>query len=176
MQPSVWPVLVLITLLVQRGFELRLARRNETWARSQGAVEHGRGHYPLFFLLHGAWLVACVAEALARGSSLHAWLLAWLGAFAAAQGLRYWAIATLERRWNTRILVLPGAPRIRSGPYRLIPHPNYVAVCVELFVVPAMFGAWITAAVATALNLALLLGVRIPAENAALHRAETGDP
>ena len=162
---------VLAALVVQRALELRLAKRNEAWARSQGAVEHGASHYPLFFVLHGGWLVGWVAEAIAAGPSLwRGWPLA-LGAFAAAQALRYWAIASLGRRWNTRILVLAGAPRIRRGPYAFVPHPNYVAVCIELASMPAMFGAWITATIATILNAALLLFVRIPAENAALREA-----
>lgn len=176
MSASTWLAIVLSTLVVQRVLELRLARRNEAWARSRGAVEHGAGHYPLFFLLHGGWLVGWVGEALARGPSLASgWPLP-LAAFALAQVLRYWAIRSLGPRWNTRILVLPGAPRIRRGPYGLFPHPNYVAVCIELAAVPLVFGAWITAAVATVLNAALLLGVRIPAENEALHTAEEDRP
>ena len=172
MDASTWLVLVLSALLVQRGLELRLAARNEAWARQRGAVEHGARHYPLFFVLHGGWLLGWVTEALLFGPSLWAgWPLA-IVALLLAQGLRYWAIASLGPRWNTRILVLPGVPRIRRGPYRVIPHPNYVAVCIELAAVPAIFGAWITAATATVLNAVLLLSVRIPAENAALRRAE----
>lgn len=175
MTASVWLAIVVSVLVIQRGLELRLARRNEAWARTQGAVEHGARHYPLFFLLHGGWLAGWVIEALGTGPTLWpGWPLA-IGAFALAQALRYWAIATLGPRWNTRILVLPGAPRIRRGPYRVFSHPNYVAVCIELFAVPAIFGAWITAALATVLNAALLVGVRIPAENAALRRAEARD-
>jgi methyltransferase len=169
---SSWLAIVLSVLVIQRGLELRLAARNEAWARSQGAVEHGARHYPLFFALHGGWMLGWIAEAIVRGPTLWpGWAIA-MAAFASAQALRYWAIASLGRRWNTRILVLPGAPRIRRGPYGVIPHPNYLAVCIELAAVPAIFGAWITAAVATVLNAALLLLVRIPAENAALHAAE----
>lgn len=176
MPASTWLAIVLSTLVLQRVLELRLAKRNEAWARSRGAVEHGAGHYPLFFLLHGGWLLGWVGEALARGPSLSpGWPLA-LAAFALAQVIRYWAIRSLGPRWNTRILVLPGTPRSRRGPYGLIPHPNYLAVCIELAAAPLVFGAWITAAVATVLNAALLLGVRIPAENAALQAAEDAGP
>jgi methyltransferase len=152
---------------VQRVLELRLARRNETWARERGAVEHGASHYPLFFLLHGGWLVGLVVEALARDELSPLWPL-WLGAFVLAQALRYWAIASLGRRWNTRVLVLPDAPLVRAGPYRWLRHPNYVAVVIELAALPLCFGALWTAAIAGVLNLALLLGVRIPCENRAL--------
>jgi methyltransferase len=164
--------LLWVAIVAQRMVELRVAKRNEAWARVQGAVEHGAGHYPLFFVLHTGWLLAWPLEAWARGLVLaQGWMVA-LAGLVAAQGLRYWAIATLGRRWNTRILVLPGAKRIGRGPYRWISHPNYVAVIVELAAVPLMFGAWWTAAIVGGLNLGLLLGIRIPAEARALAAAE----
>jgi methyltransferase len=166
---------MLLAIAVQRVVELRVAKRNEAWARSEGAVEYGAAHYPAFFVLHGAWLVGWLAEAWSAGPTLDPRWPAWLGLFAAAQGLRYWAIHTLGRRWNTRILVFPGRPAIADGPYRWLRHPNYVAVVLELWSVPAMFGAWTTAAVATVANLVLLLAVRIPAEEAALRRAAPGE-
>jgi methyltransferase len=86
----------------------------------------------------------------------------------AAQALRWWCITTLGRQWNTRILVVPGLARVTGGPYRLIPHPNYVAVVVEGFALPLVHTAWVTALAFTVLNAALLR-VRITAENAALH-------
>jgi methyltransferase len=159
-------------IVVQRVVELRVAKQNEAWARRHGAVEVGAGHYPLFFVLHTGWLLAWPAETWVRGPALTSgWMIA-LAAFVAAQGLRYWAISTLGRRWNTRILVLPGAERIRRGPYRWMAHPNYVAVIVELAAVPWVFGAWWTAVIVGGLNLGLLLGVRIPAEARALAGAE----
>lgn len=161
-----------LAIVAQRMIELRLAKRNEAWARSRGAVEQGAGHYPLFFVLHTGWLLAWPLEAWMRGPALADGWIAALAGFVAAQGLRYWAIITLGPRWNTRILVLPGLERIRRGPYRWIAHPNYVAVIIELAAVPLVFGAWWTATIVGALNLALLLGVRIPAEARALAGAE----
>ncbi len=162
---------LVVALLVQRVVELRIAKRNEAWARSQGAREYGARHYPLFFVLHGGWGAAWIVEGWLRGPSLVPGWWAWLTLFVLAQGLRYWAITTLGRRWNTRILVLPHSTPIRTGPYRFLSHPNYLAVIVELWVVPAIVGAWITAAVASVLNLLLLLAVRIPAEERALRAA-----
>ncbi|MEM6996004.1 MAG: isoprenylcysteine carboxylmethyltransferase family protein [Myxococcota bacterium] len=127
-------------------FELRQAKRNEAWARDQGAVEVGAGHYPIFFVLHTSWLLAWPLEAWLGGPQLAATWPIWLALFGAAEGLRYWAIASLGQRWNTRILVLPGRAPIRSGPYRVVPHPNYIAVIVELAALPLLFGAWRTAA------------------------------
>lgn len=159
-------------VVVQRVCELRLARRNAAWARARGAREFGAGHYPLFFALHGGWLVAWVVEAWGLGPRLVA--PAWLLVFLAALGLRAAAIAALGPRWNTRILVLPGVPPVRRGPYRALRHPNYVAVALELAALPLAFGAVAAAVIFGALNLSLLLCVRIPAEEEALAWAERG--
>lgn len=164
-------VLVLLAVLVvQRGLELRVAKRNEAWARSHGALEFGARHYPLFFVLHGGWSIAWLAEGLGGDRIPPTWWL-WVTVFAAAQVLRYWAIATLGKRWNTRVFVLPGRAPIARGPYRFVSHPNYVAVALELAAVPLAVGATWTAAIATLLNAALLLGVRIPCEERALRWA-----
>lgn len=156
---------------VQRVSELRLARRNEAWARAQGAREYGAGHYPAFFLLHGAWLLLWPLEAWRGGPTLAAGWWIWLLLFAGAEALRYWAIGTLGSRWNTRILVIPGSPPISRGPYRWLRHPNYVAVVIELAALPLVFGAWRTTLVVGLANLTILLGVRIPAEMRALAAA-----
>lgn len=157
-----------ILIVIQRLFELRLAERNRTWAIAQGAKEYGAEHYPLFFILHPGWFVGWLAESILRGARLSRLWWLWLALFAAAQGLRYWAIASLGRYWNTRILIVPGARLVRNGPYRFLSHPNYLAVAMELAAVPMLFGAWLTALIAELLNAALLLGIRIPAEEAAL--------
>lgn len=160
-----WSLLTIV--LVQRLAELRLARQHEWWVRDRGAREFGARHYPAFFVLHGLWLVAWPLEAALRGPTLGwGWPL-WLSLFSAAQVLRYWAIRSLGTRWNTKILIIPGEPPIRRGPYRWISHPNYVAVVTELVALPLAFGATWTAGIIGALNLGLLLGVRIPAEEGA---------
>ncbi len=158
---------LLAVLVVQRALELRLAKRNEAWAREQGAKEFGARHYPAFFILHGGWMLGWLFESEALPPGWWAWALV----FAAAQGLRYWAIGTLGQPWNTRVLVLPGRAPIVAGPYRFLPHPNYLAVALELAAVPLVVGATWTAVIASVLNAALLLGVRIPCEMRALRWA-----
>lgn len=162
---------LIVIIAVQRVTELRLAKRNLDRALAQGGRLIEEPHYWMFFALHGAWLLAWPIEAGARGLALHVAWPAWLAGFVLAEGLRYWAIASLGTRWNTKIVVIDGAPLIRRGPYRFIAHPNYVAVALELLCVPLIFGAWITALVCTVLNAALLLGLRIPAEAAAVRAA-----
>lgn len=159
---------IALFLIVQRLAELALARRNRQWVVALGAKEYGTRHYPLFFLLHGTWLAGWMMEALAGIPQLSSWWPLWLLVFGAAQFLRYWCIYSLGHYWNTRILVIPGATAVRRGPYRYLPHPNYLAVALELAAVPMIFGCWVTAAAATVANGILLLAIRIPAEEEAL--------
>lgn len=166
---------LLVALVVQRMLELRVAKRNEAWARAQGATEFGAGHYPLFFLLHGGWMLGWLLEGWSADALPALWWF-WVGVFGLAQGLRYWAIGTLGQRWNTRVLVFPGVPPIAGGPYRFLPHPNYLAVVLELAAVPLAVGASWTAVVAGGLNAALLLGIRIPCEMRALRWATEARP
>jgi methyltransferase len=118
--------------------------------------------------LHSGFLVAMLVEAWVRRPQV-APALAWsmLALVLASQALRWWCIATLGRRWNTRVIVVPGMAPVNRGPYRLFPHPNYVAVVVEGAALPLVHAAWLTAAVFTVANAALL-AVRIRVEDAAL--------
>jgi methyltransferase len=152
---------------LQRMLELGLSRRHERILRARGAVERGRGHYPLLVGLHVLWLLSTLVEGLLRGPSIPAWWPIPLALFLLAQPLRYWAISSLGEYWNTRVLVVPGTTLVGRGPYRYFPHPNYVVVVVEIATFPLIFGAWVTALVFTALNAALLF-VRIRTENRAL--------
>jgi methyltransferase len=152
---------------VQRLFELVLAHRNERRARARGAVERGRDHYPFIVALHALWLFSTLVEGLLRGPVLPAFWPIPLALFLLVQPLRYWALFSLGERWNTKILIVPGAKPVRRGPYRYLSHPNYVVVVVEILAFPLIFGAWVTALVFTLLN-AVVLSVRIREENRAI--------
>lgn len=152
---------------LQRLLELRYSRRNERRLRAKGAVERGRGHYPVMVAIHALWLASTLVEGFLRGPEIPSWWPVPLAAFLLVQPLRYWAILSLKENWNVRILVVPGGRLVRSGPYRYFPHPNYVVVAVEVLTFPLVFGAWITAVVFSVLNGALLF-VRIRAEERAL--------
>ncbi len=152
-------------LLVQRLAELGFARRNHRALLARGAFEVGRGHYPAMVALHAGWLLALPATIDPRTAVS----LPLLAVFVLLECGRVWVIATLGSRWTTRIVVLPGAAPIRSGPYRYVRHPNYVIVCGEMAVVPLMFGAWILAVAASVLNL-LVLRARLRVENRALEK------
>ncbi|MDT3442770.1 isoprenylcysteine carboxylmethyltransferase family protein [Pseudofrankia sp. BMG5.37] len=168
MVSEVWYTVLVGLVALERLAELIVAKRNMAWSLSRGARESGFSHYPFMVVLHTGLLAGCLLEVwLGGGDFLPA--LGWpmLALVLAAQALRWWCIHTLGHQWNTRILVVPGLPRVTSGPYRLFAHPNYVAVVVEGFALPLVHTAWITAVVFTVLN-AWLLTVRIRAENDAL--------
>jgi len=167
-----WFVLLISAVAVERIAELVVSQRNATWAVRQGGVETGLGHYPPMVILHTGLLAACLLEVLV-GDRPFVPLLGWsmLGLVLGAQGLRWWCIATLGRRWNTRVIVIPGLALIAKGPYRWLRHPNYVAVAIEGLALPLVHSAWMTAVGFTVLNAVLLLGFRIPAEGRALDSA-----
>ena len=161
-------VVVFAALLVaQRLVELRISARHAALLLARGAVEHGREHYPLLVLVHTLLPLGMIAEAMFLGARpFPTWPL-WALLFALAQVLRYAAIRALGTYWNVRVLVVPGAELVRGGPYRWFRHPNYVAVVIELFAAPMLFGAWRTALVVSALN-AVALTLRIRCEEQAL--------
>ncbi len=165
-----WYVLLIALVGLERLAELVVAQRNLAWSRARGGVEFGASHYPVMVLLHTGLLVGCLVEVLMLDRPFIP-ALGWpmLAVLIAAQGLRWWCITSLGRQWNTRVVVVPGAPRVTGGPYRLIPHPNYVAVVAEGIALPLVHSAWITALIFTVLN-ALLLSRRISIENSALAR------
>ena len=160
-------VLGVALVATQRLLELVLSRRNERRVRARGAVERGRGHYPLIVALHALWIASTLVEGILRGPEVPALWPVPLALFLLAQALRYWAVFSLGESWNTRILVVPGAKLVRRGPYKYLDHPNYLVVGMEILAFPLIFGAWVTALVFTALNAALLY-VRIREEDRAL--------
>jgi methyltransferase len=154
--------IILALVTAQRGAELILSRSHTTALMARGAIEVAPRHYPLMVAVHASWLIAL-------------WIFghdqpvnpAALGAYLALQGLRIWVMATLGRRWTTRIIVLPDAPLVAGGPYRYLRHPNYAVVVGEIAVLPLMLHLPGVAALFTMLN-AIVLFIRIRAENRAL--------
>jgi methyltransferase len=164
----------------ERVAELLLSRRNARLALARAGVETGANHFRWMALLHAAFLPACALEVVLL-QRVFPGALGWvcLALAIAAQGLRWWAIASLGDRWNVRVIVVPGEPPVVRGPYRFVRHPNYLAVAVEMLAIPLAHGAWICALVFSGLNV-LVLRVRIRDEEAALggewERAFSGVP
>lgn len=155
-------------LVAQRLAELGLAQWNTHRLRQAGAVEFGAAHYHLVVALHAFWLLGL-------------WMLGhdrpvapfWLFVFVLLQVGRVWVIASLGRRWTTRVIVLPGAAPVARGPYRWLKHPNYLIVILEIAVVPLALGLPLFALVFSLANSALL-AYRIQVENRALAWAAGG--
>lgn len=175
MSSDVLYVGLVLAVGAERLVELVVSERNRRWSLARGGVESAAGHYPVMVALHSGLLVGAVAEVLLADRPFVGWL-GWpmLALVLAAQGLRWWCIGTLGRQWCTRVVVVPGLSPVTAGPYRLLRHPNYLAVAVEGLALPLVHSAWVTALVFTAAN-ALLLRTRVAAEDRAL-QALAGPP
>ena len=128
MSSVAWFDLLVALTAVERLAELVVSARNARWSFARGGVESGLGHFPPMVALHTGLLLACVLEVHLTDRPFLPWL-GWpaLALVVASQVLRWWCIATLGPRWNTRVIVVPGLPLVRRGPYRWLSHPNYVA-------------------------------------------------
>jgi methyltransferase len=161
-------VVVLAAVSLERLGELAWARRNTAQLLARGAVEQASGHYPLIVAMHAAWLAGLWFLAWDRPIQ---WV--WLALFGLLQIGRLWVLATLKERWTTRIIIVPGQPLVRRGPYRLLDHPNYAVVVGEIAVLPLAFGLW-GFALGFSLANAAILAVRVRAETAALSSVTDG--
>jgi len=162
-----WAAVILALVTAQRLGELVLARRNTKRLLARGGREVGAAHYPLIVAMHAAWLLGLWYLAALRAPGGQEVNLAWLGVFVVLQLGRVWVIASLGGRWTTRIVVLPGEPLVRRGPYRFVSHPNYWVVAGEMLVLPLVFGLSAFGLIFTVLNAAMMW-IRIRAEAAAL--------
>lgn len=166
---KLWHCLFIGILVMERCFEIVVARRHEAWMRSLGGIEYGGGFSKALFFFHGMWFLAFGFEIFHRDAApilsphLSLFLLLFL------QISRYWCIYSLGKFWNSKILVLPGASIVRRGPYRWLKHPNYLVVLIEIPLYPALFGCWLTSSAFGLMN-ALILSIRIRQEEEALAR------
>lgn len=160
----VFTVFLLFLILLRLG-ELLLARRNERWLRSQGAVEYGQAHYPYIVLLHVLFFLSLIAEYLLTPT--HDYSLPLLILYFLLLALKVHVIGSLGRYWNTKIFRIPGRPLVKKGPYRFLKHPNYAIVVAEIALIPLIFHLYLTAIVFTLLNAGMLY-VRIGEEDRVL--------
>ncbi len=147
---------------MQRLSELIIAKGNTAGLMAKGAVEHGASHYPVMVLLHASWLAGL-------------WWFGWKAeviwplmlAYIALQAFRVWILATLGKRWTTRILTVPNETLVARGPYRFMRHPNYALVLAEVPLLPLALGLPWFALLYGLLNIAMLFW-RIKIEDQAL--------
>ncbi|WP_062052246.1 isoprenylcysteine carboxyl methyltransferase family protein [Bacillus sp. JCM 19034] len=158
--------LILIVIL-QRLIEVIIAKKNEQWMKKQGGYEVGKSHYRYMVMLHMLFFCSLLLEVSLTPPQFYMWSLIPLSLFLVAQICRGWALSSLGRFWNTRIIVLPGAKVKVKGPYRFIRHPNYLVVVIEIMMLPLLFQAYVTMILFTILN-GWILSVRIREEEQAL--------
>jgi methyltransferase len=153
-------ILFICFVIFQRLLELVVAKRNEAWARSQGAEEFGKAHYPFIVVLHTLFIISMIAEYFYLGGEFS---IVMMVIFLLLVSLKIWTIGSLGKYWNTKILRIPNSIFIKKGPYKLFKHPNYFIVICEIIVIPLVFHLYATAIVFTLLN-AVMLTVRIREE------------
>lgn len=154
-------------LILQRVSELIIAKRNERWMISIGAMIHGKNHYPFIVALHILFLLSLWSEVTMFNHELSSIWIILLPLIVFSQVIRYWAIFSLGKYWNTKIIIVPNQIIESKGPYKFIRHPNYVAVALEIGLFPLLFHAYTTAIVFSFLNM-LMMMIRIPIEEKAL--------
>ncbi|SDC57625.1 isoprenylcysteine carboxyl methyltransferase family protein [Shouchella lonarensis] len=154
-------------LIAQRLVEVLVAKRNERWLKAHGGIEIGARHYPFIVGLHALFFVSLIAEVRFTDVSWQAWTFIPLVILVGAQVIRIWALSSLGKFWNTKIIVLPGAKAVTKGPYRFIRHPNYVVVILEIACIPLLFQAYMTAITFSLAN-GVILYIRIRSEEQAL--------
>jgi len=155
-------IIFILFVIVQRLSELYIARGNEKWLRSQGAVEYGKEHYPFIVALHTLFIISIIVEYMLSGNTPIDF--AFLILFALLLLFKFWALSSLGKYWNTKIFRVPGASPVKKGPYKLFKHPNYFIVICEIAIIPMVFHLYYTAIIFTVLN-AIMLTVRIKVEN-----------
>lgn len=163
-------MIVTTIVILQRIFELFIAKRNERQMLQLGAYEVGASHYPFMILLHVSFFISLIVEVIVFERTISPLFLPLFIIFLLVQSLRIWCLSSLGMYWNTKIIVLPGAQNVKKGPYAFLKHPNYFVVCCEIIILPIMFQAYFTAIVFTLLNF-IMLSIRIPIEEKALMEA-----
>ena len=147
------PQIAAIALLLQRGAEEIYSVIHTRSLLAAGGVEAGRSFYPVVAVSHLAW-IAAIFLIIPPSAAISWWLLA---AYLGLQVVRYWVIGSLGHFWTHRIITLPNTPVVRSGPYAIIRHPNYLVTVAETALLPCVFGAFAVAAIFTAIWSAVIV-------------------
>jgi methyltransferase len=148
---------LLVLVAIGRLAELRISRRNQRHLEKQGVRKIPEPHFRWMVSLHGVVIVCAGAEVLLFHRPLiPALAISMAVLFVLANLLRWWVIRTLAGHWNVEVMESSRVGVVSSGPYRWVRHPNYVAVVVEIFSLPMIHAAWITAIVGTLGDLEIL--------------------
>ncbi len=150
-------IALLVIVGAGRLAELGISRRNQRQLEKQGVRKIPEAHFRWMVILHGAVIVCAGVEVLLLHRPLiPALAIPMFVLFVLSNFLRWWVIGTLAGHWNVEVMESSRVGVVSSGPYRWVRHPNYVAVVVEIFSLPMIHTAWITAIAGTLGDLEIL--------------------
>ena len=148
---------LLVLVGLARLVELRISRRNQLKLEKLGVRKVAEPHFRWMVFVHASVLACAAAEVLLLHRPLIPSLaIAMAALFVFANALRWWVIRILAGHWNVEVMASSRVGVVTSGPYRWVRHPNYVAVVIELFSLPMIHTAWLTALAGTLANLEIL--------------------
>jgi methyltransferase len=156
-----------LAIFILMAIEASIASRHERALLQRGAFDVPRDIYPVMRIVYPAAFLAMAIEGVWRGQPPRGVLACGVIVFVAAKAIKYWAAWTLGDRWTFRVIILPGASLINTGPYRWLRHPNYVGVVGELAGAALLFGAPLAGCIGVA-AFGVILWRRIRIEEAAL--------
>jgi methyltransferase len=137
---------LLAAVALLRIFELRISRRNQQKLLAQGAIKVEKPPFRWVVLVHTAVLICAALEVVFLRRPFIPWLAAiMLALFVASNLVRLWVVMTMGQHWNVQVMNSTSLGVVTSGPFRFVRHPNYAAVFVEMFSLPLIHTAWLTA-------------------------------
>jgi methyltransferase len=124
--------------------------------------------YPLLLITHLAFFILTPLEVLfLHRTFVPALGIAMAALYVGATLLRWWSTSLLAAHWSSRVAVPGDLVPVTGGPYRVIRHPNYLAMSFELLAAGLFHSAWLSTAIVTLLNIAAIT-IRIREEESAL--------
>jgi len=159
---------LLLAVGLLRIFELRVSSRHQQQMIAAGATKVNEPQFRWIVFVHTAVLIGAALEVvLLRRPFLPVLAGSMLFLFLAANGVRLWVVRTMGRLWNVQVMNSTGLGVVTSGPFRFVRHPNYSAVFIEMFSLPLIHTAWITA-VLGCIGYALAISQRLVLEESVL--------
>lgn len=164
---SLWYFILLFCFAILRIIELWFSANHQSRLLAEGSTKLYEPAYPVMVGVHVGVLVGSALEVIL----CYRPFLLWLGGpmlvlLALCLVGRIWVWRSLGEQWNVQILT-SARPVVDSGPYRYVRHPNYTIVIVEMFALPLVHSAYVTAVLCSVIN-GLVLRKRIRHEEAAL--------
>lgn len=148
--------LVLFFVAIQRFLELFYSRQNAKNMLGSGGVELAKEQVPYMVFIHFMWLLCSFLEPFVREQPNFNFSMAFFGIFILGQIIRYVAISTLGERWTVKVIVMPNKPRVTNGIYKILRHPNYLGVSIEIFAFPLIYGCYYTSFIFGLANMVFL--------------------